>query len=291
MKVSIFGADKIPRACPLCMTMVRSGTRALAGPSPGPVVFVETDWLYHVTDVAIARLMKISGIQSAFLRTGRRAPDENGSFFLDKVKRIDNKREERLKYYACICLLNGWPPAADRPYRPLVHFPTGSNNDYEPLEKQQDEALRIFGNVEEFSIKKLSTVKAQAAQIATELSHRRDLYLWKLADQYAECYFNVEGAITSSHIYFLNTKQDRESIMVGFRDYIKFRSPSSVAVLRVRRADVLGLEQDMADHRAVRTQRSVSADKLQILIGIHTDFLRDNLRGADESWMPLASWS
>jgi DNA-directed RNA polymerase subunit RPC12/RpoP len=303
MKVSIFVAARTPRACPHCMTIVRTLPRELIPAPRVAVPFVETEWLYHVTTDTIARAVKRQGLRSAFSRTGQRIPDASGSFALDRVKRIEGAIAGRIMQYLVTCLANAdngdmWRDAAI-PYTPFVHAATGSNDDYMSLSALEKASLLHFGQQvhgPKFTVTPRGTVgiarKQSTIALRQTLIEKPDHYLTKLATQSANFDFNVEAAITSSHVYFLNTALDRLTFESGYKDYTKLRSPLSIVVLRVRRADVTGLEQDMADFRAVRTQSDVAAARLQILVGtaIYTEFKRLDVRSRDDNWMPLTQW-
>ncbi|WP_206957329.1 hypothetical protein [Trinickia acidisoli] len=302
MKVSIFVAARLPRACPYCMTIVRTLPRDVI---PTPVIvtpFVETDWLYHVTSMTIARSIKRIGLQSALSRTGVARPDPNGSFALDRVNRVAKSIKGRLKEYLGVCLgnvdSNVWRDAVV-PYTAFPFVCTGSNDDYVPLKRLEDVALTAFGNAvmgakfqlkpkNKFVIAKKETTRVLCDLLATNADH----YLTKLATQYANFDFDIEGAITACHVYFLNTRLDPLIFQGGFTDYTKLRSPSSIVVLRVRRADVHGAEDDLADFRAVRTRVDVPPARLEILTGtaIYTDFKRFDFRSRAENWTPLLQW-
>ena len=303
MKVSIFAAARVPRACPYCRTIVRTLPRDVIPPPTVVVPFVETDWLYHVTNMTIARSIKRQGLRSAFRRTGSIVPDPNGSFALDRVNRINGTIASRITKYLVICLANAdtgdaWRDAV-MAYTPFAHAATGSNDDYVSLSALEDAALLRFGRQvqgPDFKLKPKGMVglakKPGTVALCNTLLGNPDHYLTKLATQSANYDFGVEAAITACHVYFLNTALDRLIFEGGYKDYTKLRSPSSIVVLRVRRADVIGLEQDMADFRAVRTKSDILPAKLQILVGtaIHTEFKRLDVRGRDDNWMPLAQW-
>ncbi|HTH75609.1 MAG TPA: hypothetical protein VL635_14505, partial [Trinickia sp.] len=294
MKVSIFAVARMPRACPQCRTIVRTLPRDLIPPPRVVAPFVETDWLYHVTSMTIARSIKIQGIRSAFRRTGSVAPDPNGSFALDRVNRINGTIAGRITKYLVVCLANAangdtWRDAAVD-YTPFAHAATGSNDDYMSLSTREDAALLQFGRQvhgSKFTLKPKGTIglgrKPTTIALRNTLVGNPDHYLTKLATQAANYDFDVEAAITACHVYFLNTALERLVFEGGYTDYTKLRSPSSIVVLRVRRADVIGLEQDMADFRAVRTRSDVPAARVEILVGtaIHTEFKRLDVRSRD----------
>lgn len=181
-------------------------------------------------------------------------------------------------------------------YVPFAHAATGSNDDYMSLSTLEDAALLQFAKQihgAKSTLKPKGTVgiarRHTTIALCNTLVGNPNHYLTKLATQSANYDFDVEAAITSCHVYFLNTTLPRLTFEGGYTDYTKLRSPASIAVLRVRRADVIGLEQDMADFRAVRTRSDVPAARLEILVGtaIPTEFKRLEVRSREENWMPL----
>ncbi|WP_147297911.1 hypothetical protein [Trinickia dinghuensis] len=205
--------------------------------------------------------------------------------------------------YLVVCLANAnsgdaWRDAV-MAYTPFVHAATGSNDDYMSLSALEDAALSRFGKQiqgDKFTLKPKGTVgiakKPGTIALRDTLVGNPDHYLTKLAIQCANYDFGVEAAITACHVYFLNTALERLIFEGGYKDYTKLRSPSSIVVLRVRRVDVVGLEQDMADFRALRTKSDVPAARLEILVGtaIHTEFKRLDVRSRSDNWIPLTQW-
>lgn len=294
-KVSIFDSTAMPRICPKCFTMVRSSR-------PLQVPFIETDWLYHITPTVVARIIRTNGLCSAFIRTGRREPDPHGSFALDRVNRIEKKYREFLRKYVTLCRNHKDPPVLNddgslaRPN--IVCRKTASNDDYNVLEKIEKQLFETFAkkNMPKYSknLKNFTKVSKEneTTQLVESLILQPDHYLTILAKQVASHDFDVEGAITSSNVYFLNT-EDQKSMLDGFSDYTKLRTRGTYVVLRAPRSRVTGLEDDMADSRALRTPEIVPGDVFQVMIGTdepRIDFPNINFRSRRENWMSLSDW-
>ncbi|MHA6198261.1 hypothetical protein ACX3YG_28310 [Pseudomonas wadenswilerensis] len=298
MGVSLFAAKRPPSACPRCRTLIRTLVNQQVPSVVAP--FVEREWLYHVTSPTVARLVKAGGLRSALARTGVRKPDPEGSFAKDRVKRVSTSIDSRLRQYIANCRANrdsDWFVKQDTAYTPIPLVFTGDNNDYETLKVQDDSRFMAFGKQTIGAGFKGDIGTVKLSRDATTLKYMKDLkalpahFLTRLANDYANLNFDIEGAITASHVYFLNTT-DLMMTKDGFKDYIKFRKPEETAVLRIRRQDVFGLMADEADQRAVRTALSVSAFAgFEVMTaGTRDDFLRDDFRADSDNWTPFKSW-
>ena len=298
-KVSIFPERNQPQACPRCRTLVRTLMSSQTSVADAP--FVEKEWLYHVTSTAVARLVKAGGLRSALARTGVREPDPDGSFAKDRINRVPKSIDSRLKHYIATCRSqrdDNWFIGQATAYTPMPLAFTGDNNDYVTLKALDDSRFKAFGQVtlgEVFVVERSGTAKLARDGTTTgyfnTLKAQPGHYLTKLATDYANLNFDIEGAITASHVYFLNTEK-LSDITTGFKDYVKFRKPEETAILRIRRRDVFGLMDDEADFRAVRTMSSVSAFAgFEIMTsGTRDDFLQVDFRGNAEHWTPLRHW-
>lgn len=294
MKVSAFLPNAIPRACPRCSTLVRSSEP----------LFIEGEWLYHVTSREVAGFIKTGGLRSAFARTGKITPDPGGSFAIDRLQRIDKKTHQKLKEYVFKLIVAGATTEqitrANVPYAPFPFVYRGTNDDYPVLTDRESGKLDTFASTamlsrssKKLTMKERTAIKdVTAVELESTLFSQKTHYLTQLAAQVAEVDFGIEGAITAQHVYFLNSKSltDMQS---GFRDYTKFRLPLLTAVLRIRRTSVLNLHQDEADHRALRTKESVSGALFEIMINTTNpqEFLNLNFRGRFRNWMPLKDWT
>ncbi len=298
MGVSLFAAKRPPRACSRCHTLVRTLINPQVSSAVAP--FVEREWLYHVTSPTVARLVKAGGLRSALARTGVRQPDPEGSFAKDRVKRVSTEIDSRLRQYIANCRANrdsDWFIQQATAYTPIPLAFTGDNNDYVTLKAQDESRFMAFGRQTIGNGFKGDIGTVKIARDATTRNYMNTLkalpahFLTRLANDYANLNFDIEGAITASHVYFLNTS-DVMMTKDGFKDYIKFRKPEDTAVLRIRRRDVFGLMPDEADQRAVRTALSVSAFAgFEIMTkGTRDDFLRDDFRADSDNWTPFKSW-
>lgn len=298
MNVLLFAAKRPPSACSRCRTLIRTLVNQQVPSAVAP--FVEREWLYHVTSPAVARLVKAGGLRSALARTGERKPDPEGSFAKDRVKRVSTSIDSRLRQYIANCranLDNDWFIKQNTAYTPIPLALTGDNNDYVTLKVQDESRFMGFGRqtIGEGFKGDIGTVKL--SRDATTLKYLNTLktmpahFLTRLANDYANLNFDIEGAITASHVYFLNT-DDVMMTKDGFKDYIKFRKPEDTAVLRIRRRDVFGLMPDEADQRALRSALSVSAFAgFEIMTaGTRDDFLRDDFRADSDNWTPFKNW-
>lgn len=298
--VSLFLAKKPPRACSRCHTLTRTLMNHQVPLADAP--FVESEWLYHVTSVKVARLVQAGGLRSALARTGVRKPDPEGSFAKDRVNRVPKAINSRLKHYIATCRANrddDWFIKQVMAYTPMPLAFTGDNGDYETLKAMDDKRFTDFGQQTigaGFKESVLGTMKLARDGTTTKyfntLNAQPGHFLMKLATDYANLNFDIEGAITASHVYFLNSMK-LDLMKSGFQDYVKFRAPEDTAVLRIRRKDLFGLEDDEADFRAVRTPHSVSAFAgFEIMsAGTRDDFLRPEFRANSDNWTPFKRWA
>jgi hypothetical protein len=181
---------------------------------------------------------------------------------------------------------------------PYAAAPTGSNDDYAPLTTWENNTLAAYARalgVRAFKRmpKNLSKlVKESGAEPwAMALDSMPQHVLTLLAGAAVDLNFGVEAAITASHVYFLNTT-DQKVILDGFQDYTKLRNPHETVILRVRRNAVVGLHQDEADYRALRTTRAVNEKHFEILVnpGWPQGFLNQVFRVNPAHWQSLPSW-
>lgn len=303
MKVSIV-IPNVHRTCPRCYTILRSGQPI--GPHLAPPVQAppqdESRWLYHVTGIDTARKIRVVGLKSAKLR-GQDKPDPEGSFVRDFLQRRDMSVKTKLREYVVVMrALDGNLEAIIKnniKFKPHGLTPTGSNDDYDSLKRWETTVLSAYAKMlaptKQFNRIPRNLSKDSkdlwAIEWANALGAQSDHVLTRLANEYVDLDFGIEGAITTAHVYFLNTKNPK-LIVDGFMDYTKLRKESETAVLRILAINVPDREPDEADHRAVRTKRPVGAMFFDILINPtwKQNFQNSQFRLDSVNWLPLHAW-
>ncbi|MQA18781.1 hypothetical protein [Rugamonas rivuli] len=307
MKVSMLAPGA--RICPKCSTMVRPNVRQLLAPTVH-LPSQPSDWIYHTTNVEIANSIKLAGLIPTFLRTGNDIAHPQGAFARNRDKRLASqmntvlsthplfqKVKEGLAYLIClgaplatIELLVAVPVA-------IVFVPNGGDGDGPNLRTSSDAALQalaiqlgygaaplVINTVPKYSdTRKLPGVIAKALQIANMPGHC--LTIWAM--QYVTLYYRIEEMKTARNVYF--TKHN--FAVPCYNEYTAGVSKAIIVVLRVRKAQIVGLIDDISEFKAECTPNIVLPGIIEIFVALNPDkFVIEIQRDSPANWIAIQHW-
>lgn len=305
MKVSLLN----PVTCPKCFTMIRPGARALLTPVLPPPPSNPADWTYHTTNLRVAHSIKRIGLQSILTLTGQQIAPAHGAFARNRDMRLQlppqdpaNPVVQQLKrgiaYLRCLGLDQLGIGALAQAPPPIAFVPTGRDEDRENLDKARDSVLaeiarsagiralpaKVEGARNFFRVYRADEVGAQAAALA--LQPGNSLTVW--ASAYVTLYYRIEEVKTTSRVYFLKARHARD----GYVEYTKNVSKAVIVVLRVRKANIIGLVDDISEFKAECTPHGVLPHLIEIMVGFNPDrFTDDAYRNDDRNWINITQWN
>ena len=308
MKVTILQAGA--RVCAKCSTMLRPAVRDLLLARSTFVPSAPTDWTYHTSNVRIVPSIQRYGLKSSFLRTGTDIAHPEGAFARNRDQRlaepvIDKKSvhpvfqklKEGLAYLACLGIATAYPGLVTVVPPDIAFLPTGGDTDGPELRKASDIALAALASM--LGVKKLpeTIVKApnyfkvwrdeKTSALAIELITRPTHCLTIWARRYVSLYYRIEEMKTTHNIYFLKQSCAAE----GYTEYTKGVSKEMIAVLRVRRAHVMGLVQDISEAKAECTPSIVLPRIIEIFVAPDPDsFVNPADRDNAANWINIEHW-
>ncbi len=294
------------KVCPKCFTLVRPDVRNLLQPLVAPSV--PTDWTYHTTNITIASSIKRVGLIPSFIRTGSDRAHPDGAFArnrdirlalpaTDKRNPVLQKLKEGVAYLTCL----GMPEIAISQLNLVPHgiafVPAGGVADAVNLRTQCDLALVALAEqagcvkpptdikkVPNF-IKVWSNIKI--SNLATQLAGLPAHCLTVWARQYVTLYYRIEELKTVHNVYFL---KQRDSVD-GYNSYTKGQSKVMIAVLRVRRAQIVGLVDDISEAMAECTPNVVLPAIIEIFVALSPDWFVNPLhRDNNANWINIRYW-
>ncbi len=294
------------KVCPKCFTLVRPDVRNLLQPQVAPSA--PTDWTYHTTNITIASSIKRVGLMPSFIRTGNDRAHPDGAFARNRDMRLAlpatdprnpvlQKLKEGVAYLTCL----GMPETAilqlNLVFQGIIFVPTGGVADAVNMRTQCDLALATLAQqagcmdaptdimkVPNF-FKVLRNIKI--TNLATQLAGLPAHCLTVWATQYVTLYYRIEELKTVHNVYFL---KQRDAVN-GYNSYTKGQSKAIIVVLRVRRAQIVGLVDDISEAMAECTPNVVLPAIIEIFVALNPDWFVNPLhRDNNANWINIRHW-
>ncbi|MFC4158412.1 hypothetical protein [Chitinimonas lacunae] len=139
-------------------------------------------------------------------------------------------------------------------------------------------------------------IKALAAEL---LGRQHESFPVRFGREAAQYHYDIEEKVTAHYVYFFSEDQHTQQC---YEDYRKKLNTAALVMLRVREADLgtqdtgkdkstdKGVEQDMAEFRGKKTDKTVPAELLQYLLD-HSRFIDPHYRSHPANWRPLSELS
>jgi hypothetical protein len=279
---------------------------AAAKPSAGGAAASAEDWIYHTTNVGIARAIKKSGFRSRLDRTGTLDAEPTGGFARDRDKTLalpvtdkGNKKVQYLQtaiaYLKSLGLDEAKIEALTLAAVPIGFVPTGADEDAAKCEETCYRALKKLaaaaGLKKQRKVFKIDSpllaLRKEVVGLARKLAQRPQHCLTIWADEYAHLHYRVEEVKTARHVYFLKSQYAE----AGYASYTKGVAKDAIAVLRVKRSDISGLKDDISEFMAECTETAIIPAHVQIMTGKPEMFIAEAYRNDAGHWKAIERWA
>ncbi|TNF69858.1 MAG: hypothetical protein EP298_01820 [Gammaproteobacteria bacterium] len=245
-------------------------------------------YYYHVTTKNIFDHIKKDGMSSQYHRTGERKASTEGSFYKNKQAQFEQQFTNKIKAILKILALklnkehmkqiinktNDITPLQidisldhEQNNTQLTKKEALSIDEYYKQNYNPSETKTLKFSMSEFkknhNLKTFKNdYKAEIKAIKNDTNHP----IHKLANELVSAKYNIEEAITSSHIYFFSELHFKSC----FNEYTKHLGGdlSNLVVLKIHQDDIIDMKEDLSDYRCCMTEHRVPANKIQVINNI-----------------------
>ncbi|MCF6775204.1 hypothetical protein L3V83_01330 [Thiotrichales bacterium 19X7-9] len=245
-------------------------------------------YYYHLTSKKLLKTLSENGLTHTYARTGKREASPNGAFLKDKEKNFDkeftgnilsilvkaSRAKDPNEFEALV--LNGILVKPD-----LEIEVTASPEDHATFDSKYQKTLQDYiqstGEIrgkamtttewkKAYDVKNTKGFAEKFAGVIDQIKSDPKHPIHQLALAQTNAKYNIEEAITSSHVYFFDEKYATQC----FDDYTKYLNGdlSERILLRVHSDNLPDLAQDEADFRASLTPHCIKPGHIEVMKNI-----------------------